>query len=106
MDAIAQSMIRLAARRSPGALCERLQEEWLALLPEMEGALSRLRFALGCLWAASMIQHQPLLVSAPATNLPIADIRRGVGGPRGGTRWSPRQSSAADALICNLTPRR
>jgi biopolymer transport protein ExbD len=101
-EAIAKRMIRLAACRSPAALSERLAEEWLAVLPEVDGALPRLRFALGCLWAVAVIQHEPLELSAPVASMPIADIRFGVGGARRSAHWSPKQNSAADALICNL----
>jgi hypothetical protein len=56
---IAAGLVRVAAGRAPGGLSERLEEEWLAIIPELDGALARLRFALGCLWAATMIHAEP-----------------------------------------------
>jgi biopolymer transport protein ExbD len=99
---IAAGLVRVAAGRAPGGLSERLEEEWLAIIPELDGALARLRFALGCLWAATMIHAEPLAVSAAVTSGPSADICRNLSGPRSGSRWSPRQSTATDAVICNL----
>ena len=94
--------VRMAARHTPGDLSERLEEEWLASLPELRRGLARLRFALGCLWAATMIRQEPATVSAPVTSLPTNDMRLRIGGPRAGPRWSPRQSTVADKVICNL----
>ena len=99
---MAVRVIRMAAHHTPGVLCERLEEEWLACLPELGGTLAQLRFALGCLWAATMIHHEPATVSASVTSVPIGDIHLRSGGHRGGPRWSPQHSTAADKLICNL----
>ena len=62
----ARKLIRSAARLAPEPLSERLTEEWLADLTAQEGSLSRLRFALGCVWAARVIAQEH---SAPA--LPV-----------------------------------
>jgi biopolymer transport protein ExbD len=94
--------IRISARLTPGELAERLEEEWLACLPEISGAVARLRFALGCLWAATMIHQVPATVSAPVTSMPNIDIRLSNGGRRRGPRWSPQQNTAADKVICDL----
>jgi biopolymer transport protein ExbD len=101
-DAIAMRVIEIAARQTPGHFSERLEEEWLACLPEMGGAVARLRFALGCLWAATMIHHDLATASAPVTSVLTGDIRLRVGGPRGCPRWSPQLSTAADKVICDL----
>lgn len=55
---IAPHLIRHAARKAPPALSERLGEEWLADLSVRSGALSQLRFALGCCWATNVIAHE------------------------------------------------
>lgn len=102
MDKLAAHVIRRAARRTPGALAERLEEEWLALIPEMRGALVGFRFALGCLWASSQIHQAPVALGASVISLPAVDIRLGAGSPSRGSRSSPAQKAAAEALICNL----
>ena len=64
-DRIASStsarLIRYAASRMPPGLAERLEEEWIADLSEQDGALSRMRFALGCCWARQVIGREPHL---------------------------------------------
>jgi TonB family protein len=57
-DGIARNLIRHAAHTAPPALSERLEEEWLADLTARSGALSQLRFALGCCWATTVITHE------------------------------------------------
>ncbi len=57
-DGITRNLIRHAARKAPPALSERLGEEWLADLTARSGALSQLRFALGCCWATTVIAHE------------------------------------------------
>lgn len=57
-------LIRHAAGRMPPHLAERLEEEWIADLAEQRGALSRMRFALGCWWAQEVMAHEPHLYGA------------------------------------------
>ena len=52
---IALWLIHYAARRAPGCLTSRLEEEWLADVASRSSALSRLRFAAGCCWATMVI---------------------------------------------------
>lgn len=70
-DGVAARVIQRAAGRTPATLSERLKEEWLAAMSEQDGRLSRLRFALGCCWAATVIfrDHAPghTAVSAATT---------------------------------------
>ena len=54
-------LIRYAASRMPPGLAERLEEEWIADLCQQDGALSRMRFALGCCWARQVIGRKPHL---------------------------------------------
>jgi TonB family protein len=65
---VAQGIVQRAARRTPGPLAARLEEEWLADLATRRGSLSRLRLALGCWWAARVIlsEHSALGVAAVA----------------------------------------
>jgi TonB family protein len=58
LDQSAARMIRRAARRAPGPLQERLEEEWLADCAQRRGALSRLRLAIGCYWATHLIARE------------------------------------------------
>jgi len=66
-------LIHRAARSAPEALSARLEEEWLADLAARSGALSRLRFAIGCCWATRIIayEHEPSRV--PAISSVVAD---------------------------------
>lgn len=66
IDRIAARMIRTAARGIPGSLSERLVEEWLAAVAEQRGRLRRLNFALGCWWAAMVINRDPTTPTGPA----------------------------------------
>jgi periplasmic protein TonB len=52
---LAHWLIEHAARRAPPPLSQRLEEEWLADLAARDRPLSRLRFGLGCCWAAMVI---------------------------------------------------
>lgn len=62
-----RGLTRYAARRSPHALAERLEEEWLADLAARQGLFAQLRFALGCCWASRIIAHDPISFGATAT---------------------------------------
>src|SRR5437879_5376127 len=59
-------LIEHAAGRAPPPLSQRLEEEWLADLAARDGRLSRLRFGLGCCWAATVIMHEHCSTSAAA----------------------------------------
>jgi TonB family protein len=48
-------LVHQAAHRAPQALSSRLEEEWLADLASRSAASSKLRFAIGCCWAALVI---------------------------------------------------
>lgn len=65
-EGLSRWLVRHAARRSPAALAERLEEEWLADLAAQHGALSRLRFALGCCWAMRVIARDYVASAARA----------------------------------------
>lgn len=107
IGSIARCVIGHAARRTPTALSERLLEEWTADLADHRGRLVRLRFALGCYWAAIVIEHDGWAVSTPAINSVIGDRIM-----RGDVRYAlslfPRQAStsATGPVICeiNTTP--
>jgi len=58
MEGLARNLIQHAARHAPGPLSERLTEEWLADMSERPSGFSRLRFALGCCWATSVIARE------------------------------------------------
>ncbi len=69
---IATALVRHAARHAPGELAGRLGEEWLADLAAQAGALQRLRFALGCLWARQVLARDPLWARAPVRSVAVA----------------------------------
>jgi TonB family protein len=54
-DRLARSLLLYAARNTPPALAQRLEEEWLADFETRRAGLPRLRLALGCCWAAQVI---------------------------------------------------
>jgi hypothetical protein len=58
LNGMTQWLIRRAAQCAPEGLASRLEEEWLADSESRYSALSRLRFALGCWWAAILIAHE------------------------------------------------
>ncbi|MGN6452033.1 MAG: energy transducer TonB [Steroidobacteraceae bacterium] len=58
LDQLTITLIEQAARHTPPAFSQRLQEEWLADLAARAGRLSRLRLAAGCWWAASVITRE------------------------------------------------
>lgn len=78
-DRVAYRLIHRAAKRAPGALSERLEEEWLADLADREGNLSRLRFAVGCCWATNIIAHDRELGLLPAAAGPVSGASFGSG---------------------------
>jgi TonB family protein len=90
LDGLSCWLIRRAARGAPPALGERLEEEWLADLAARRGQVARLRLAVGCCWASSVIAHEHAAVAASPTlsgrsltaylpqDLPAASRRTGV----------------------------
>src|SRR5688572_18746254 len=72
LDRITQALIHHATRRVPGALSERLEEEWLADLVDLKPGFSRLRFAIGCCWATAVIARDQGLMGVAAANTPLA----------------------------------
>lgn len=97
-DRIAYRVIHRAAARAPGALSERLEEEWLADLAERQGSLSRLRFAVGCCWATNMIAHDRELGLLPATAGPVSAAGFG----SGSSVPSPWRRTAAFVAVAGL----
>lgn len=97
-DRVAYRLIHRAAKRAPGALSERLEEEWLADLADRQGSLSRLRFAVGCCWATSVIAHDRELGLLPAAAGPVAG-----GGFRSGSSLPPAwRRTAAFIVVAGL----
>ena len=60
LEGLAQCLVHHAARRAPGPLSERLAEEWLADMSDRPPGIYRLRFALGCCWATSIIAREQI----------------------------------------------
>jgi periplasmic protein TonB len=67
-DALTRWLIHHAACRAPRDLSERLEEEWRADLAVRSSASSRLRFAIGCCWATSVIVREHSPASIPAAS--------------------------------------
>jgi TonB family protein len=69
-ERLARALLLYAARSAPPALSERLAEEWLADFEVRRGGWARLRHALGCCWATSIITREhgavTLVAAAPA----------------------------------------
>src|SRR4029077_6104469 len=58
IDRVAQRLLKRAAHRAPPFLAERLEEEWLPDMSARRTSVARLRLAIGCCWAASVIAHE------------------------------------------------
>jgi hypothetical protein len=78
-------LIHRAACHAPPSFAERLEEEWLADLAQRSGAVSQLRFALGCCWATWVIarEYQPAAIpvsssaiQAGCASVGFADVSR------------------------------
>jgi len=96
-DRLAQHLLQRAAHRAPPELAERLEEEWLADLAARRTALARLRLAIGCCWAASVIAREH------GTRVAAAATARG---PKAVAAYAPpdstffsRRSAAAIAIL-------
>jgi len=63
-----QWLIHRAACRAPESLSQRLEEEWLADLGARTSAMSRLRQAIGCCWAAGVIALEYLPSRVPVAS--------------------------------------
>jgi hypothetical protein len=107
-NGVTQWLIHHAARRAPECLSSRLEEEWLADSESRSSALSRLRFAVGCCWAAMVIvndfprSHVPAVspVTAARGIITIADLNFGYFSLRSGTLFLIVGIHAA--LFCGL----
>jgi TonB family protein len=66
IDRVAQRLLKRAARRAPPLLAQRLEEEWLADMAARRTSVARLRLAIGCCWAASVIAHEHGMPNAAA----------------------------------------
>ena len=110
IDSAAARLIRRAACSAPGALSERLEEEWLAALAEQRGLLRRLSFSLGCCWAALAIGRDHVTLGAasvPATCSATGNRTLAVYAPHASPLF-PRRArfTARDDALCeiNTTP--
>jgi hypothetical protein len=72
LNGVTQWLIHHAARRAPECLSSRLEEEWLADSVSRSSALSRLRFAMGCCWAAMVIVNDFPQGHVPAVSPVVA----------------------------------
>jgi hypothetical protein len=72
LHGVTQWLIHHAARRAPECLSSRLEEEWLADSLSRSSAVSRLRFAVGCCWAAMVIVNDFPRSQAPAVSPVVA----------------------------------
>jgi biopolymer transport protein ExbD len=108
IDGIPPRLIESAARRAPAALAARLAEEWSADLFAQPGRMSRLNFALGCLWAAAVISLDGDSVATTARPPPGVSTAMSTHRQYRGPRLSPRRtiSTPEGALLCdiNTTP--
>jgi hypothetical protein len=93
LNGVTQWLIHHAAIRAPSCLSSRLEEEWLADSESRSSALSRMRFALGCYWAATVIVNDFPQGHVPAASpvvaargfIPLADRNFGYFSLRPGT---------------------
>ena len=106
IDSVATRMVQRAADQTSGALAARLEEEWSADLAERPGPLSRLKFALGCYWAATVITHEHRAASVPAASTPAGHRTTMTRTPYRGSIFSRATAAAPGAALCdiNTTP--
>jgi biopolymer transport protein ExbD len=107
IDSVANRIIQSAARGAPGNLSERLEEEWLAAIPEQRGRLRRLSFALGCFWAAMVIRRDHATVTVSGTCSATGDRAMTAYAYHATSSFSPSTTLAArDSVLCeiNTTP--
>jgi hypothetical protein len=108
LNGVTQWLIHHAALRAPSCLSSRLEEEWLADSESRSSALSRMRFALGCYWAATVIVNDFPRSHVPAVSpvmvargfIPLADRNFGYFSLRPGTLFLIVGIHAA--LFCGL----
>ncbi|HXP64320.1 MAG TPA: TonB family protein [Steroidobacteraceae bacterium] len=91
IEGLSRSLLHHAARRVPKELSDRLREEWLADMSERPQGLSRLRFALGCHWATSIIAREHSRAAVPAVSAAVAPGNFG-GYLQMGPVYSPRRT--------------
>lgn len=91
-------LIRHAADRAPESLAPRLEEEWLADLEARSGALSRLRFSIGCCWATRVIaqQFEPLCAAVAG---PLVAAKLVGAYPTHDSGYFPRRSGALFLVV-------
>jgi hypothetical protein len=87
---VAIRIVRQAAGHAPPALKERLEEEWLADLAVRQTALSRLRFALGVLWARQVIAFDPAAFGVTEARATTAQVAIAALAPQHGAGFSRR----------------
>lgn len=107
IDGVAARVIQRAARNIPGALSDRLEEEWLADVSERVGPMSRLGFALGCYWAAKSISHDHRATCVPAASSPTTRPTMTARTPYRGPVLSRRGIAATPGTVMcdiNTTP--
>jgi len=102
-------LIHHAARRAPESLSSRLEEEWLADWEFRSSALSKLRLALGCYWAAIVISTDYARIRVPAASPVVAARGSITQGDRNFGYFSLRSGTLFlilglhAALFCGLT---
>jgi hypothetical protein len=108
LEGVTHWLIHHAARGAPESLSSRLEEEWLADLESRSSAISRLRLALGCCWAAVVIVNDYTRTRVPVSSsvaamrgyFPRADRNFGYFSLRSGTLFLILGLQAA--LFCGL----
>jgi biopolymer transport protein ExbD len=108
IDSVAPRLIAYAAQRAPATLAARLEEEWLADSLAQRGLAARLGFALGCLWAATVISWDCDTLAAAAAPTPAVLTATAPGHRHPGTHPFRRRTIVAPegAPLCdiNTTP--
>ena len=107
VDEVVPRIIQRAARNAPQGLSERLAEEWSADVSERPRRISRLSFALGCYWAATVIRHDHCTVNIAAASAPTGDMTMAAYSHQGVALFSRRTSSSAHGTVMcdiNITP--
>jgi biopolymer transport protein ExbD len=107
LDVITTRLIGYAARTAREQCSERFREEWLAHSWELPAPISRLQFALGCYWAALVINRHGLGIADVVSNAPAGEaIMTAYARPAIPLFARERHSDATADMLCeiNTTP--
>jgi biopolymer transport protein ExbD len=106
IDGLATLLTARAANAAPEHRADRLAEEWRAHALELPVATSRLKFAIGCCWAARVISRDDLGIAPVLSSAPAGEIIMAAYAQRSRPLFARETPSDATNILCeiNTTP--